>query len=207
MPERMVSIPLPPPRPGTGGVSLLETFLLIAASRIVNARRIFEFGTYLGRTTLDLASNSSADTRIWTLDLDERYAGQARQSSGDAALTQVHLAARALDFEGTPAEKKISRLTGDSTTFDFAPWKDSMDLVFIDGGHDLATLQSDTDSALDMARSDAPACIAWHDYGNPECPEVAPYLETLAARLDLFHVCDSKLIFWFNAPARCNLAL
>src|SRR3989440_12941891 len=39
--DRIVRIPIPARR-GVGGVSLLETFLIIAASKIVGAKRIFE---------------------------------------------------------------------------------------------------------------------------------------------------------------------
>ena len=48
---------------------LLETTLLIAALKSVNARRIFEFGTYLGSTTLNLALNTPDDAEVFTFDL------------------------------------------------------------------------------------------------------------------------------------------
>jgi hypothetical protein len=50
--ERIAHVQIPPRR-GAGGVSLLETFLIVAATQIVTARRIFEFGTFLGSTTLN----------------------------------------------------------------------------------------------------------------------------------------------------------
>src|SRR3954471_12335262 len=56
--ERCATVPIPPRR-GYGGVSLLEGFLLITSCKLVNARRLFEFGTFMGTTTLLLALNSS----------------------------------------------------------------------------------------------------------------------------------------------------
>jgi hypothetical protein len=55
-------------------------------------------------------------------------------------LTSIHFATRTLDFMGSRVANKVKILTGNSVTFDFSPWKDSIDIVFIDGGHDLATV-------------------------------------------------------------------
>lgn len=49
--DRIVKIVIPSRR-GVGGTSLLETLLIIAAIRIADARRVFEFGTFLGSNTL-----------------------------------------------------------------------------------------------------------------------------------------------------------
>jgi predicted O-methyltransferase YrrM len=104
--ERLLSLPIPSRR-GTGGTSLLETFLILAGMRVVEARRIFEFGTFLGINTLNLALNSPGDAQIFTLDLDEHHAATANQVAADAPLTQIHLAAQsALDFAGTPVALK-----------------------------------------------------------------------------------------------------
>jgi hypothetical protein len=53
--ERLLSLPIPSRR-GTGGTSLLETFLILAGMRVVEARRIFEFGTFLVATRRSLLS-------------------------------------------------------------------------------------------------------------------------------------------------------
>jgi predicted O-methyltransferase YrrM len=58
--ERIAHVPNPN-RLGSGGISLLEASLLVAAVRIVDARRMFEFGTFLGNTTLLLATISPDD--------------------------------------------------------------------------------------------------------------------------------------------------
>src|SRR5437016_4920323 len=142
--ERVANIALPSRR-GMGGVSLLETSLIIAAARVVGARKVFEFGTYLGSTTLNLALNTPEDAEILTIDLDEHYAKEVQQDPADAPLTQIHIAEKSsLAFMGSPVSQKIRTLTGNSTTFDFSAWRGSVDLAFIDGGHDLATVKSDT---------------------------------------------------------------
>jgi hypothetical protein len=201
-PERLVSVKLPQ----RVDLKLLETFLLIAAIRIVNARRVFEFGTFLGSTTLNLALNLPDDGVIFTLDLDDQLAKEARQHPADVPITRTHLASkRSLDFMESDVADKVKMLTGDSTRFDFSPWKKSVDLVFIDGGHDLATVKCDTENALELIPPHKPACILWHDYLNPDYGELSSYLEDLSRHREIFHVEDTMLCAWFNDPGRAIL--
>ena len=208
--DRILRIPIPVRR-GLGGISLLETFLAIAAAKVMEATRIFEFGTFRGSTTLNLALNVPDDAQIFTLDLDATHARAAEQDPADAPLTRMHIEAEnALDFSESSVSSKITMLKGDSTKFDFGPWADSIDLVFIDGGHDIVTVKSDTESALRMVSKDRPACILWHDYRNSDYSALTDYLDDLSQRLDIFHVEDTMLCVWFNnscgdVPARLKL--
>ena len=163
--ERIANVVIPSRR-GFGGTSILETFLIITGARIVEARNIFEFGTFLGSNTYNMALNTREDARIFTLDLDDHSRTDLDQHPEDASLTNLHLASGSLDFSRTPVENKIECLTGDSTRFDFSPWKESIDLSFIDGGHDLATVKSDSQNAFEMAIVGKLSCIFWHDYKN-----------------------------------------
>ncbi|MGA7522446.1 MAG: class I SAM-dependent methyltransferase [Acidobacteriaceae bacterium] len=198
--ERYATIPIPPRR-GYGGVSMLEAFLLIASCKLVNAKRLFEFGTFMGSTTLALALNSPADATVTTFDLGVAASGQQHQD--DAPLTALHLASKdSLDFMGSPVAHKVTALTGDSLTYDFSARRGTMNWIFVDGGHDLACIKADTENAFRMIDPDKPACIAWHDYRNSESDyaEMSGYLEDLATKKPVFHVADTMLCFWFNDP-------
>ena len=186
-----------PPRRGAGGISMLETALLIAIAQAVAAKRVFEFGTFLGSTTLNLALNIAADGRIFTLDLDDRSARSLNQHPADAPLTKTHLVSRP-DFEGSQVASKITQLRGNSLEFDFSRWAGSIDLVFVDGGHDLETVTADTEAAFRLVARDRPSCVLWHDYGNADYPELTAYLEQVAATRQLFHVEDTMLCAWFD---------
>ena len=50
---------------------LLETAILIALSKIVNAKTFFEFGTFVGVQTLNITHNLPESSNVYTLDLDE----------------------------------------------------------------------------------------------------------------------------------------
>jgi|ERR1700685_740552 len=140
---------------------LVNLGLLCAALR---PRTVFEIGTSTGYSSLFLAANSAPDVQIWTLDL----------LTGDAATTSP-LTARDRDiakwcrriepcFVGHPLGRKIHRLYGDSASFDFAPYRRSIDLFFIDGAHTYEYVRSDTLNALRCCHSGS--VIAWHDFGR-----------------------------------------
>lgn len=115
-------------------------------------------------------------------------------------MTHTHFANRTLDFTGSRAANKVKALTGNSITFDFSRWKDSIDLVFIDGGHDLATVKADTEHAMQIVAKSTPSCILWHDYNNKDYPELSTYLDGLSATMPIFHVEDTMICLWFNDP-------
>jgi hypothetical protein len=193
--DRIANIKIPYRR----DLKLLETFLLVTSMRLVNAKRIFEFGTFLGSTTFNLALNASDDAQIITLDLSAKdLTGGLQQHPSDAPLTLMHFSQQGLEFEGTTVSHKVTRLRGDSKAFDFSPWQNSVDMIFIDGGHDYATVKSDTENALTIIRKETPACIFWHDYGHPEYKENTAFLDGLADKMDIFHIEDTILCGWFN---------
>ena len=196
--ERIAQVSIPPRR-AFGGITLLETFLLLTCSKIVEARRIFEFGTFLGSTTLSLALNTPDDAEIFTLDLDHSAAKKAIQDANDVQFTETHLAANAhFDFTETSVNRKITTLVGNSKNFDFSAWNKSIDMTFIDGGHDVPTAASDTENAFSIAARSKPSCILWHDYRAPEYPELTGYLDDLSRKVELFHLEDTKLCVHFT---------
>lgn len=195
--NRVAKVMLPSHR-GAGGTSMLETMLLVSASRTVHARRVFEFGTFMGTNAFNFALNLPHDGEVFTLDLDD--VAHVRHKA-DEHLATLHMAASCMDFSRTPEESKIQRLKGNSRAFDFTPWFDSIDLAFIDGGHDLQTAKSDTEAAFRITRTDRPSCIAWHDYGNPDYPELTSYLDDLSCRYPIVHVRETMLCFLFSRIA------
>jgi len=198
--QRVVQTTLPSRR-GSGGLTILEMTVIMAALRVVEARQVFEIGTFLGSTTLNLALNIPDDGKVFTLDLDEQHAGEVRQDVADAPLTGIHLASKSsLDFIGSPVEHKIKMLTGDSTKFDFSPWHGSVELVFIDGGHDFDTVKSDTENAFRLANKDRLSCVLWHDYRNRDYSGLTYYLDELSRSEPVIHIEDTMLCAWFNEP-------
>ncbi len=179
-PENLiVSLPIPAVR-NSGSPTLLETFILLAAGRIVNPKRIFEIGTFRGLTTLILAANFP-EADILTLDIDHSQSGLLDS-----------------DPNRTPPEySQIIKLKGHSMQFDFEPYYGMIDLVFVDGGHDYDTVKADSETALKLINPAAKSAIVWHDCGHPNCPGVA---QALRERPEpIFHVEESQMAVYFTS--------
>lgn len=132
----------------TGATSILmEVGSLAYIVRALRARRVFEFGTFIGRTTRMFAMNAP-DAEIFTLDLPE-------------GILDKNLAI-GRDFIGTPEASRIHRLTGDTRTFDYAPYHGTADFVWVDACHDYEFVVNDTAAALKVVRPGG--WIGWHDY-------------------------------------------
>jgi len=114
-----------------GGLGLFDLFVIDTLCDFFRPRRIFEFGTFQGRTTLNLAANSPEDAKIFTLDLprEKIEAAQFAVLDGENAFVQNLEAPRL--FAGTPYAGKVVQLFGDSSTFDYSPYLNSMDFIFI----------------------------------------------------------------------------
>jgi hypothetical protein len=201
---RMVKIVLPDQR----APILLETAILLALAKLVNPRKFFEFGTYLGVETLNMAANLPGESHLYTMDLDEDSFRNLQQDVHDRPLTLTHFDnLNNLAFLGTPYGKRITQIKGESKSYDFSRFGKQIDMVYVDGGHDLPTLVSDTRNALRMLCDDHPACIAWHDYENYAYPQVTDHLLALSASMQLFHVQESRIAFLIHNDERLVAAL
>jgi Methyltransferase domain len=196
--ERTIKLILPEQRTPV----LLESAILLALGRLIRPRKFFEFGTYLGVETLNMAANLPEDTHLYTLDIDPIEFEKLQQDAHDRPLSLTHFEnQQKLAFLHTPYEKRITRLLGDSNKFDFSQFHKRMDMIYVDGGHDLQTLISDTKNALAMLSEDRAACVAWHDYSNPLYPQVQEYLDGMAESREMFHIEGSWIVFFLANAA------
>ncbi len=141
--------------------SIIEIFSLAIMVKITNARRIFEIGTYDGRSALSMACNQPAWGRLYTLNLPENY---LLENPHLACSVDVQLSAKVKSGERflSQAEKdKIVQWYGDSREFDassHAPYQ----IIFIDGGHSFNVIMQDTEKALKLIDTND-GIIFWHD--------------------------------------------
>lgn len=152
--------------------------------QILNPRVIFEIGTYHGSGTLHLASNSP-EAKVFTLDLPAGGASTLHTTTVDLEHIREHRATRQMFFDDRPEETRITRLNGDSATFDFTPWRHRVDLFFIDGAHSYEYVRNDTMKAFDCCHPGS--VIAWHDYGRFGVNGVSRWLDHLAAQGNEIH--------------------
>jgi hypothetical protein len=113
-------------------------------------RFIVEIGTQRGGVSLLLAENAGPEARVVTLDI---LSPAEHPEIGSA-------------FRGTPWEKQMELLHGDSRTLDWSAWQGKADLVYVDGCHEYEYVWADTKTALNLL-SDR-GVIVWHDFPSAD---------------------------------------
>lgn len=213
-PEQNVGFRVNIPSSAIGGMTLLESSVLVSLCKLLDPRRLFEFGTFLGASTLLLAENTHDDARIFTLDMGadaaERGDGALPAASGTAGLDILgrgdhndsylrgqyqQRGAVCIARASEQTRRKVQQLHQDSRTLNPAAhdFVRAFDYVLIDGGHDLETIAADTANAERMIREDA--VILWHDYRSSIHADVTEFMAEYSAPGPLYHVEHTLLAF------------
>jgi predicted O-methyltransferase YrrM len=148
-----------------GNVSEKE---LVIISRIVAARkpsRLFEFGTFDGRTTANLAANAEVDASVDTIDLPADALASLDAPIDEREKSYVEKSESGAKYKALPVAKVIRQLYGDSSKFDFTEYHQSVDFVFVDASHAYEYVMSDSRNAFWMLAPHG-GTIVWHDYGR-----------------------------------------
>jgi hypothetical protein len=185
-----------------GGTRLDELLYLAAVTRLLNPRKVFEIGTFKGRTTTVFALNAP-EAEIVTLDLPPDYAPDSgAYIESDARLVQLRNPVEFIDrYGGAP---RCTQVLCDSQHFDPEPHADSVDLAFIDGAHTYDYVKNDTEKVARMMRPDG--LVFWHDYGGKgRFRGITTYLHELADRFPVYRVPGTTMA-WAPAAGLRSLA-
>lgn len=166
-----------------GGSLPTDLILLNQLARRQNTQNYFEIGTWRGESAMNVAPYVN---QVYTLNLPNEEI--KRRGASEEYISQGGML-----LNGS----NISQLYGDSQTFDFSPYFNSCELVFVDGDHHYASVVKDSQTALKLLKNEE-SIIVWHDYGFS--PEEIRW-EILLAILDsvpisqhqyLYHVSNTK---------------
>lgn len=186
-----LQVVLAPVKARMHNTSAFELLSVCALLKDSNATTVFEIGTYDGRTTMAMALNlANENSRIFTLNLPDA----TQEVSLDTSKVDIQLASKVISgerFLNTPQQSIITQLWGDSATFDFSPYYNSVDFIFIDGAHSEHYVKNDTEKALQLIKKTG-GVIVWHDahlFG------VVKYLEPLVKqnKLPLYFIENTTL--------------
>ena len=137
------------------GGSLITDLALLKG--IVNQKKdcnYFEIGTWRGESVANIASLAK---KSFTLNLsnDElRKLGYKQEYLNQQGFFSNHL-------------ENVIHLKGNSFEFDFSPYYNKCDVVFIDGDHQYKSVLNDTKIAFKLLKNED-SIIVWHDYArNP----------------------------------------
>ncbi|MEM7807714.1 MAG: class I SAM-dependent methyltransferase [Planctomycetota bacterium] len=133
-----------------------ELITLCALAASTEGGRFFEFGTFDGRTGVNLLRNN-ARAELHTLDLppEEMISGTRDEARGRPGIRLR---------EATDLQGRYTFISSRSDQYDYREFEDSMDFVFVDAGHGYDAVKHDSSAAAGMLRDGG--IIAWHDYGH-----------------------------------------
>jgi predicted O-methyltransferase YrrM len=185
-----------------GGTSDREAWVLAALAK--GRRGIFEFGTATGKSTYLLARNSPDDAEVVTITLRPEDRSSYAHEPGDARAAEKRAMWESEHstflYTGTPVERKVTQLFGDSKQLDTTPYRGRFDLIFVDGSHAYSYVVSDTRKAFEML---APGgIILWHDYRpfRRSMRDVYRALNELRGRYPLVRLKQTTLVA-YRAPS------
>jgi hypothetical protein len=139
--------------PEYANVSVLELVVINKLIRLHNLGKLFEIGTFDGRTTLNMASNSLDGARLYTLDLPKDELDHTKLPLDPRDKKPIDKDISGSRYLGTDCERKIIQIYGDSATFDFSAFFNAVDFVFIDGSHSYEYVLNDSRRALKLLRN------------------------------------------------------
>jgi hypothetical protein len=179
-----------------GDIRVEELFLLSLMAQHLRPKKIFEFGTFDGRTTLHFALNTEPGARIYTLDLPDIPPSEIKLEYASGYENLPYITKRKIGNEYTDMDVsyKITQLFGDSATFDFSDFHNAMDLVFVDAGHSYEYVKSDTLNAFKMLKPGG--TIIWHDYNNH--PGVTTWLDEFSSLKKLHWIRGTWLVVFMG---------
>jgi len=165
-----------------------ELYCLSLLCLLRRPRRIFEFGTFDGSTTLRLA-RLLPEVEIVTVDLLDDIAEINTRGAGLRSGCRFH---------GTSEQERITQVYGDSRELDVSPWAGSCDLVIVDAGHGYDYVSADTRSAVALVSERG--VVVWDDY-TPLWPDVVRAVDEASAAGDAkpIHLRGTELAVWDRA--------
>jgi predicted O-methyltransferase YrrM len=185
-----------------GNVTIEEVCKIALIAKYFKPKQVFEFGTYNGMTTLQLALNTPENTKIYTLDLSPEMASSTKFQLSELDRyvaaefrSRFHTSVGSY-FKGNPIEKKITQILSDSASYDYTPHYGTMDLIFIDAAHDYKNKILDTENALKMLAPNG--ILLWDNYEDVTNPFVTKYLNELADKLPIYHLRGTPLAVYWN---------
>jgi len=181
------------------GTRLDEMLILGAATKALRPNRVFEIGTYNGRTTSIFALNAPESATIFTLDLPSgaNVEDGERDPYIDTDISLVKTRKIENFITSLSLTERCRQLYFDSMQFDPTPYRGSIDLGFIDGAHALPYVQNDTVKMAGMMSENG--LVFWHDYGGKgRFRPLAEYLESLGRQAPVYRVMGTTLAW---APA------
>ncbi len=182
-----------------GNISVEEVCKIALITKFLKPRKIFEFGTYNGMTILQLALNSPKNCMVYTLDLPNNSSPSISLSKIDTLVAKHFkdkFGTKTGSYFKNRKDIKVIQILQDSATFNPTPFKNSMDLIFIDAAHDYKNKKTDSENAFFMLRKNG--VIIWHNYADVGNPDITKYLYQLSKSQKIYHLKNTMFAIYID---------
>ena len=162
---------IPEPKYKNGNISFFETVIICLLCKNLSPHKILEFGTFDGRTTINMAGNVPDDAKIITVDLKKQNIKDTKYPLEGIKDTDKH---DELGYVGTTMKlyqrhdiklkRKIKQLWVDTANFYIEEYKNYFDFIFIDASHTYENVLNDSYTAFKCIKNNG--FILWHDYNG-----------------------------------------
>lgn len=183
-----------------GMTSDYEAWIIGCLSKI--SKNIFEFGTCSGKTTYLMALNSNDETKITSITINPRDVVGIDKKIFDNKISYRNLIKESVYekflFSGEIEEKKINVIFQNSLEFSEIKYENSMDLIFIDGGHTYSVVKNDSEKAFKMLKKNG--IILWHDYvlGKQSSKDIVKYLNKISRDKKIYNIENTSLCYFIK---------
>lgn len=167
-----------------------DTHAVLTLLAHADPRRILEIGTAFGHMTANLTEWSHDEARVYSMGI----AGEADVKGAAEQNVEIPDTEKFGSFASHFGKgSKITFFRADSLTFDFSQLA-PLDFVFVDGGHDVEHVTSDTRNVYDVL---APGgWLVWHDFDSPHAwIRVREAIERLGLAEPVYHVAGTEVAF------------
>jgi hypothetical protein len=169
-----------------------------------SSKNIFEFGTCSGKTTTLFALNSPPNSKVYTVTLNPKSLPNLSIGGNQDSKVALKNAVKEtiydqFIFTKMSIKNKINLIFQDSTKLNIDKFKNLMDLIFIDGGHNYSCIKNDTEKAFKMIKKQG--YIFWHDYKvyKNSCKDVVKYIHEISDKKKIFHIKNTSLCYYKNS--------
>ena len=145
-----------------GDTNLFEQIVLMGLAKSKKCTRVFELGTYRGWTTCNFAINLGEKAEIFTIDLPPEDIDNTSFKLDKEDFKYV--SEDKSNINSLFEDKNIVQYLGDTGKFNFTPFFQTCDLVFVDASHAYDYVLSDSSIALNLLNKNG-GVVVWHDYG------------------------------------------
>ncbi|MBA4191275.1 MAG: hypothetical protein C0467_25110, partial [Planctomycetaceae bacterium] len=168
-----------------------DTTAVLTLLSHLHPRRVLEIGTAAGQMTANLTALTPPDATVFSIGIVAEDSPQSGTASQDHEVPRRDQFAKFLNHFGTAHKAQL--ITADSRLFDFARLG-TLDFVFVDGGHDLATVKSDSMKSYHALRRGG--CLVWHDLPSPVAwVEVEKAVAALAFAEPVYRIAGTQVAF------------